>query len=88
MVSRIAARNKSGLLATPSPITISEGLKKFTTLASIDPTLRPAAWSMDTATGSPNDAARAPMEESAPSISYWSEFRVRRTMLRGRWVSA
>ena len=40
-------------------MTISDGLKKFTTLASIEPTRRPADWSSATATGSPNDAARA-----------------------------
>ena len=40
-------------------MTISDGLKKFTTPASIAPIRRPAAWSSSTATGSPNDAARA-----------------------------
>ena len=43
----------SGLLATPPPMTISDGLKKFTMPASIEPTDRPAAWSCATATGSP-----------------------------------
>ena len=32
-------------MATPPPMTMSDGLKKFTTLASIEPTRRPADWS-------------------------------------------
>ena len=38
---------------------MSDGLKKLTTLASIEPIRRPADWSSAMATGSPNDAARA-----------------------------
>jgi hypothetical protein len=53
------ASSTSGLFETPPPRTISDGLKKFTTLASIAPTRRPAPWSIATATGSPADAARA-----------------------------
>ena len=37
--SGIEARNWSGLFATPLPITTSDGLKKLTMLASIDPIL-------------------------------------------------
>ena len=40
-------------------MTISDGLKKLTTLASIWPTRRPASVSSSRATGSPNAAARA-----------------------------
>ncbi len=58
-VWRMEARSWSPLCATPPPITISDGLKKFTTLASIWPTSRPASVSSSSATGSPNAAARA-----------------------------
>ena len=51
-------------------MTISDGLKKLTTLASIEPTRRPASWSIATATGSPDDAARA--TSSAVTRPRWS----------------
>ena len=66
----MVASSWSGLFATPPPMTISDGLKKFTTLASIDPTRRPAAWSSAIATGSPNEAARA--TSSAVTVPRWS----------------
>src|SRR5438552_2284482 len=49
----MAARSWSGLFATPPPMTISEGLKKLTMLASIDPTRRPASPRRTTAPRSP-----------------------------------
>ena len=57
-------------MATPPPITTSDGLKKFTTLASIEPIRRPPDWSRATATGSPNDAARA--TSCADTLPPWS----------------
>ena len=72
----------SSLWATPPPITISDGLKKFTTLASIRPTRRPADWSSATATASPNDAARE--TSSAVTVPCWSRAVMSRSLRPSR----
>ena len=60
-------------------MTMSDGLKKLTMLASIEPTSRPADWSSAMATGSPKEAARA--TSSAVTAPRWSRA-VRRRGLR------
>ena len=49
-------------------MTTSDGLNRFTTLASIRPTRRPADWSSATDTGSPNEAARATSSAVTPTV--------------------